>query len=156
MLQVLKSNREPFLPLYATSPVALLLHVMNSLANEVPIMGAEGQIINISLMWGYSLLWNCFESIHVVTRHDVLSFVQDNLDVIGAKVDESIQTLLQVCDHISLSLFPPNVVISKLMSTVEYVEETTKVVDALKLMIKKGVSEVAVVGPTNGSPLGNI
>ena len=70
-------------------------------------------------------------------------------------MDESIQTLLQVCDHISLSLSPPNGVISKLMSTVEYVEESTKVVDALKLMIKKGVSEVAVVGPTNGptSPL---
>lgn len=44
----MKLNREPFLPLYATSPVALLLHVMTSLANEVPIMGAEGQIINVS------------------------------------------------------------------------------------------------------------
>jgi len=107
--EVLKSNREPFLPLYTTSPVALLLHVMTSLANEVPIMGAEGQIIN------------------VVTRHDVLWFVQENLDSLGPKVDVPVQSVMQ------------------LMSSVESVDAESKVVDALKVMIKKGSSELAVV-----------
>jgi len=107
--EVLKSNREPFLPLYTTSPVALLLHVMTSLANEVPIMGAEGQIIN------------------VVTRHDVLWFMQENIDALGPRVDASVQSVMQ------------------LTSVVESVEADSKVADALKLMIKKGISELAVV-----------
>jgi len=107
--EVLKSNREPFLPLYATSPVALLLHVMTSLANEVPIMGAEGQIIN------------------VVTRHDLLSFIKENIDSLGPRVDASVQSIMH------------------LTSAVESVESDAKVADALKLMIKKGASELAVV-----------
>lgn len=39
----------------------------------------------------------------------------------------------------------------KLTSVVESVESETKVSDALKLMIKKGVSELAVVGATSGN-----
>jgi len=117
--EVLKSNREPFLPLYATSPLALLLHVMTSLANEVPIMSAEGQITN------------------VVTRHDLLRFVQENLDVIGPRVDGTVQSIIH------------------LTSGAEYVETDTKVADALKLMIKKGISEVAVVD-SGGKLVGNL
>jgi CBS domain-containing protein len=117
--EVIKSNREPFLPLYTTSPVALLLHVMTSLANEVPIMGAEGQIIN------------------VVTRHDVLGFIKENIDSLGPRVDASVQSIMQ------------------LTSVVESVESDGKVADALKLMIKKGVSELAVVS-TNEDERGGI
>lgn len=117
--EVLKSNREPFLPLYSTSPVALLLHVMTSLANEVPIMGAEGQIIN------------------VVTRHDVLYFVQENIESLGPRADVPVQSVMQ------------------LTSPVECVEADSKVVDALKVMIKKGVSELAVVSSAPSSTDGH-
>lgn len=113
--EVLKSNREPFLPLYSTSPIALLLHVMTSLANEVPIMGAEGQIIN------------------VVTRHDVLWFVQENMDALGPRVDAPVQSIMQI------------------MSSVETVEADAKVVEALKVMIKKGTQELAVISPSPSS-----
>lgn len=116
--EVLKTNREPFLPLYTTSPVALLLHVMTSLANEVPIMGTEGQIVN------------------VVSRYDVLRFIQENLDALGPKVDASVQSLMQ------------------LTSSVESVEADTKVVDSLRLMIKKGVSELAVVNSASSTGQG--
>jgi len=113
--EVLKTNREPFLPLYSTSPVALLLHVMTSLANEVPIMGAEGQIIN------------------VVTRHDVLNFIKENIDSLGPRVDSTVQSVMQ------------------LTSAAESIEPESKVADALKLMMKKGVSELAVVSASSSS-----
>lgn len=75
--EVLKSNREPFLPLYATSPLTLLLHVMTTLADEVPIMGGEFQIVNI------------------VHRLDVLKFIQDNIETLGSRADSEVRTFIR-------------------------------------------------------------
>jgi len=82
--EVLKSNREPFLPLYATSPLTLLLHVMTTLADEVPVMGSESQILNIA------------------TRVDVLRFVQDNIDILGPRADCTVRTLLESLRGVSV------------------------------------------------------
>lgn len=119
--EVLKSNREPFLPLYATSPLTLLLHVMTTLADEVPIMGSECQIVNI------------------VHRVDVLKFIQDNIDTLGVRADYEIHTLVD----------------SLHISALETVDTNSSVVEALQIMDKTGVSELAIVN-TAGKLEGNL
>jgi len=120
--EVLKSNREPFLPLYATSPLTLLLHVMTTLADEVPIMGSEFQIVNI------------------VHRLDVLKFIQDNIETLGSRADCAIHTLVGALHGTSV---------------LETVDTNSSVVDAIKIMDKTGVSELAIVNST-GKLEGNL
>jgi len=121
--EVLKSNREPFLPLYATSPLTLLLHVMTTLADEVPIMGGEFQIVNI------------------VHRLDVLKFIQDNIDTLGSRADCAVRTFIRSSSQSS--------------SDLETINTDTSVVDALRIMDKAGVSELAIVNST-GKLEGNL
>jgi len=109
--EVMKYNREPFLPLYLTSPLTLLVHIMSSLADEVPIMGSEYQIVNIA------------------NRVDVLRFIADNIDVLGARADALVSSLLPRREP----------------GTLATIDIDTRVVDALALMDKTGVQELAIV-----------
>jgi len=120
--EVLKSNREPFLPLYATSPLTLLLHVMTTLADEVPIMDNDCQIVNVA------------------NRFEVLRFIQENIEVLGPKADGTVRSLLHSINGISV---------------LDTIDSDTRVVDALSIMDKTGVSELAIVN-TVGRLEGNL
>jgi len=115
---VLKFTKDHILPLSATSPLTHLVRVA-TLADEVPIMGSEGQIVNIA------------------NRLDVLRFVQDNIEVLGPRADYTVHTLFRGSSSLTI------------------IDTDTRVVDALGIMGKTQVSELAIVN-TTGRLEGNL
>jgi len=109
--EVLKSIRDPILPLSASSPLTHLVQVA-TLADEVPITGNEGQIVSVA------------------NRVDVISFVQDNIEILGARADWPIKAFLRG------------------NSSLEIIEPDARVIDALSIMYKTKISELAIVGNT--------
>jgi len=83
---------------------------------------------------------NDCQIINIANRVDVLRFVQENIDVLGLRADVAVRRLLG-------SLHGVNVL--------ETIDVDSRVVDALGIMDKTGVSELAIVN-TSGRLEGNL
>ncbi|GAM27687.1 hypothetical protein SAMD00019534_108630 [Acytostelium subglobosum LB1] len=73
--EVLKYNREPFLPLYVNSPIQLLIHIMTQRVPQVAIMSNETIVVDI------------------VSRLNVIKFIYENMEALGNRSNNSITSL---------------------------------------------------------------
>ncbi|EGC37722.1 hypothetical protein DICPUDRAFT_91572 [Dictyostelium purpureum] len=73
---VLKYNREPFLPLYVNSPIQLLIHIMTHVP-QVPIYASSSETIVVD----------------IVSRLNVIKFIHENIEDLGLKSNASIKSL---------------------------------------------------------------
>ncbi|EFA76593.1 hypothetical protein PPL_10362 [Heterostelium album PN500] len=73
--EVLKYNREPFLPLYVNSPIQLLIHIMTQKVPQVAIMSNDTIVVDI------------------VSRLNVIKFIYENIEALGSKSNYSIASL---------------------------------------------------------------
>eukprot|EP01133_Synstelium_polycarpum_P015621 gene15621-18561_t len=73
--EILKFNREPFLPLYVNSPIQFLIHIMTQRVPQVAIMSNETIVVDI------------------VSRLNVIKFIYENLEALGNKSNYSITSL---------------------------------------------------------------
>lgn len=78
-------------------------------------MGSESQILNIA------------------TRVDVLRFMQDNIDLLGPRADNTVRTLISSSNGVSV---------------LETIDVDSRVVDAIRIMAKTGGTELAIVNAT--------
>ncbi|EGG18788.1 hypothetical protein DFA_02527 [Cavenderia fasciculata] len=73
--EVLKYNREPFVPLFVNSPIQLLIHIMTQRVSQVAIMSNETVVVDI------------------VSRLNVIKFIYDNIEALGNKSSASLSSL---------------------------------------------------------------
>ncbi|KAF2070331.1 hypothetical protein CYY_008348 [Polysphondylium violaceum] len=116
--EVLKYNRVPFLPLYVNSPIQMLIHVMAHHVPQVPIMSRQTIVVDI------------------VSRLNVLSFINENIEALGNKANSSIKSL------------------DLLSKTISTVNQNSKVIEAINLMNVEQTTELAVIDD-EGKIVGN-
>eukprot|EP01132_Coremiostelium_polycephalum_P000497 gene497-625_t len=82
--EVLKYNREPFLPLFVNSPIQLLIHIMTHHVSQVPIMSNQTIVVDI------------------VSRLNVIKFIHENIESLGPKSNLSVRGLGILSESISI------------------------------------------------------
>ncbi|KAN0025503.1 hypothetical protein ACTFIU_001780 [Dictyostelium citrinum] len=106
--EVLKYNREPFLPLFVNSPIQLLIHIMTHQL-QVPIMSNETIVVDI------------------VSRLNVIKFINENIDELGSKANSSVRSL----GLLSKEIFS--------------IDMDSRVIDAINLLNSEQITELAVI-----------
>ncbi|KAN0028459.1 hypothetical protein ACTFIV_010304 [Dictyostelium citrinum] len=106
--EVLKYNREPFLPLFVNSPIQLLIHIMTHQL-QVPIMSNETIVVDI------------------VSRLNVIKFINENIDELGSKANSSVRSL----GLLSKEIFS--------------IGMDSRVIDAINLLNSEQITELAVI-----------
>ncbi|KYQ91499.1 hypothetical protein DLAC_07257 [Tieghemostelium lacteum] len=118
--EVLKYNREPFVPLYVNSSIQLLIHIMTHVNNcQVPIMSQNGIVVDM------------------VSRRSLLKFVHENIECLGSKSNNTVKSL------------------DLLSNTISTIDSNQKVIDAINILNRDHITELAVIDPETSKLVGS-